>query len=489
MKILDACADQNLFARWFKHPASWQSWFVFLRALFALEMTGEQLAVFQQCTGRSLPPTAPATEAWLVCGRRAGKSFVLAMIAVYLACFRVWRPYLAPGERGTVMVIATDRRQARVILRYIRALLTQVPMLQKMIERETAEAFDLTNSTTIEVGTTSFKTVRGYTIVAALCDEIAFWPTDDSANPDYEVLDAIRPGMATIPNAMMLCASSPYARKGALWDAHRSHFGKDGDPILVWQADTRTMNPTVAQRMVDEAMDRNPASAAAEYLAQFRSDIESYISRDALEACVTLGCRERPPVSGTQYSGFVDPSGGSADSFTLAIGHRQDNVAVIDALREVKPPFSPESVVAEFAALLKVYGISKIAGDRYAGEWPREQFRHHGISYEPATKPKSDLYRDALPLINSRRIELLDHPRLITQLAGLERRTARGGRDSIDHAPNAHDDVANAVAGVAGLLAQPSGYPADLSWVGGPSPGSLQGQIELAMMRNYGHRR
>jgi hypothetical protein len=295
--------------------------------------------------------------------------------------------------------------------------------------------------------------------------------------------------MATIPNAMMLCASSPYARKGALWDAHRSHFGKDGDPILVWQADTRTMNPTVAQRMVDEAMDRNPASAAAEYLAQFRSDIESYISRDALEACVTLGCRERPPVSGTQYSGFVDPSGGSADSFTLAIGHRQDNVAVIDALREVKPPFSPESVVAEFAILLKAYDITKIAGDRYAGEWPREQFRHHGISYEPATKPKSDLYRDALPLINSRRIELLDHPRLITQLAGLERRTARGGRDSIDHAPNAHDDVANAVAGVAGLLAQPSGYPDDLSWVGGPDPGSLQGQIELAMLRNYGRRR
>ena len=173
------------------------------------------------------------------------------------------------------------------------------------------------------------------------------------------MLDAIRPGMATIPNAMMLCASSPYARKGALWDAHRRHFGKDGDPILVWQADTRTMNPTVAQRVVDEAMDRDPASAAAEYLAQFRSDIESYISRDALEACVTLGCRERPPVSGTQYSGFVDPSGGSADSFTLAIGHRQDNVAVIDALREVKPPFSPESVVAEFAALLKTYGISQ----------------------------------------------------------------------------------------------------------------------------------
>jgi hypothetical protein len=87
-------------------------------------------------------------------------------------------------------------------------------MLSKLIEREDRETIDLSNSVTIEVGTASFKSVRGYTIVAALCDEIAFWPTDDSAQPDYEILDALRPGMATIPNAMLLCASSQYARRG-----------------------------------------------------------------------------------------------------------------------------------------------------------------------------------------------------------------------------------------------------------------------------------
>ena len=98
------------------------------------------------------------------------------MIAVFLATFYDYRRYLAPGERGTVIVIATNTRQARVIFRYVRALLTGVPMLKRMIERETADTFDLTDAVTIEVGTTSFKTVRGYTIVAALCDELAFWP-------------------------------------------------------------------------------------------------------------------------------------------------------------------------------------------------------------------------------------------------------------------------------------------------------------------------
>ena len=85
-----------------------------------------------------------------------------------------------------------------------------------------------------------------------------------------------------------------------------------------------------------------------------------------------------------------------------------------------------------------------------------EQFRRFGVTCEQSAKPKSDLYQDMLALFNSRRIELLDNPRLISQLTALERRTARGGRDSIDHAPGAHDDLANAVAGVAsGCLINP----------------------------------
>jgi hypothetical protein len=160
------------------------------------------------------------------------------------------------------MVIAADRKQARTILRYVRGLLS-IPMLAKMVERETADAFDLDNHVTIEIGTASIKSVRGYTIVAALCDELAFWPSEESVAPDYEILDSIRPGMATVPGAMLLCASSPYARRGALWDTHERYFAKPDAPVLVWQASTRTMNPTVAQSVIDIAMDRDPASAAA----------------------------------------------------------------------------------------------------------------------------------------------------------------------------------------------------------------------------------
>jgi hypothetical protein len=132
---------------------------------------------------------------------------------------------------------------------------------------------------------------------------------------------------------------------------------------------------------------------------------------------------------------------------TLAIAHRDDDRGVLDAVRERRPPFSPDDVVSDFAALLRAYGITEVHGDRYAGEWPRERFRVHGIEYVPAEKPKSDIYRDLLPILNAHRAGLLDSPRLVTQLCGLERRTARGGKDSIDHSPGSHDDLANAVAG------------------------------------------
>jgi hypothetical protein len=91
--------------------------------------------------------------------------------------------------------------------------------------------------------------------------------------------------------------------------------------------------------------------------------------------------RERPPLLDVSYVGFVDPSDGS-DSMAMCIGHREGGVIIIDALRERRPPFSPDSIVDEFAIVLKSYRVSKVVGDRYAREWPRERFRVRGIAYE-----------------------------------------------------------------------------------------------------------
>ena len=256
--------------------------------------------------------------------------------------------------------------------------------------------------------------------------------------------------MATIPNAKLLCASSPYARKGSLYDAYKHHFAKDGDPVLVWQAPTRMMNSTVPQSVIDQATEQDPASAASEYGAEFRSDLADFISREAVLACVELGVRERPPQLGKhKYVSFTDSSGGSVDSAATAIGHREGDLIVVDCLREITEPHDPESAADEFVRLFKSYGIRQTNGDRYAAQWCAQAYQKREVEYRPSELPKSGLYLNLLPHLNGKTIKLLDHPRSINQIAALERRTARGGRDSVDHPPQAHDDVANAIAGLA----------------------------------------
>jgi hypothetical protein len=447
VSIIDACRDPAIFGAWFKDTATWGAWFVVLKATFGLPLDDAELAIFRRHTGRSAPVPGGYFDIALIVGRRGGKSLILALAAAFLSCFVDWRPYLTGGERGVIMIIAADRKQAATIFKYLREML-DTPLLRGIIARETNELLELNNSITIEIQTASYKTVRGRTVVAALCDELAFWSVDEgTANPDSEIIAALRPAMATVPGARLLKASSPYARRGVLWNDYRKHYAKDDSKTLVWQGSTSAMNPSVPQSFIDAAYEDDPASAAAEYGANFRTDVESFVSREVVESCVVRGRFELQPIPGVTYYGFIDPSGGSSDSMTLCIAHNENGRSIIDVLREVAPPFSPEETVADFAKLLRAYHISTAVSDRYAGQWPVERFRHYGITCEQAAKPRSDLYKDMLPALNSGAVELLDHPKAINQICALERRVARGGRDGVDHAPGAHDDIANALAG------------------------------------------
>lgn len=447
MNILEALDDPRLFAPWFRDPRTWEPWRAFLAALFALPMPDPALEAYRRSTGRTAAPATPFNEAWLICGRRAGKSFVMALTGTYLAAFRDHRAHLAPGERATVALIASDRRQARVLRRYVGGFLTEVAMLARLVEREHADGFDLVNGATIEIHTAHYRAVRGYALAAALCDELAFWPTDDSATPDTEILAALRPGLASIPGSMLLCASSPHARKGELWNAYRRWHGQDGAPVLVWHADTRTMNPGISERIIAEAYERDPARAAAEYGAQFRADVETFIDQMTLEALVEPGVTARGARSRHGYVAFIDASGGRQDSAALAIAHREGDRVVLDLALERPAPHDPAAVATEFCGVLRAYGISTATGDKYAGDWVAQAYRKRGIRYLYADRTKSQIYADCLPMMTARQVALLDQPRLLHQFTGLERRATRGGREVIDHAPGARDDLANAAAG------------------------------------------
>jgi hypothetical protein len=262
----------------------------------------------------------------------------------------------------------------------------------------------------------SFRRLRGVTALAVIASEAAFWYSDEtSANADTEILNAIRPALATTRGPLIVI-SSPYGRKGEVWEIYRRNYGPAGDPrILVVQGSSREFNPILPQSVVDRALERDRAAASAEYLAEFRTDIESFVNLDAVSACIERGVRERPPVSGVRYVGHLDPSGGAVDSMAMAIAHLDGERAVLDVVREVKAPFRPDQVAAEFSALFKQYRVREVRSDRYGSEWVTEAFRKHDITVKPSEFTSSELFIELLPLINSRQVVLLDNDRVTSR--------------------------------------------------------------------------
>lgn len=442
VSVVDAMRDPALFGESFGGE-SFAAWRALLGGFYGLPLADEDLATWRSLTGRTEAPQGPHDELWLAVGRRGGKSHAAALVAVYEAAFRDHRPKLARGEVATVMLLAADRKQARTLLRYVRGLVLENPMLRQMVQRETAEGLELTNRAVIEVATASNRSVRGYTLAAAICDEIAFWHAE-GANPDVETIAALRPALATL-GGKLIALSSPYARRGALWETYRRHYGEEGR-VLVAQAPSMTMNPTLPQHVVDDAMREDAARAGAEYLAQFRDDIASFIQPQLIDDATRLRPLVRPRLHKERYFAFCDPSGGGPDEFTLAIGHVELGRIVVDLVEGRGG--SPAEIVRHYSDWLEAYGVTHVVGDRYAGRWPRDAFLRWGIRYETAAMDRSALYVETLAALASGRVELPPDEKMRRQFLMLERRTGASGRDVVDHPPGGHDDRANAVAGL-----------------------------------------
>lgn len=464
MNIVEAFTDENLLRSHFRDLSTWENWMMVLKSIFALELTDEEKIIFKQLTGREAPPKKQVEEAWIIAGRRAGKSFTIALVGVYLACFRSYAAYVSPGERVIVIIVSCDRRQSRVIFNYVLAALESVPMLKAMIDRQDSESIDLSNGVTIEIVTNSFRSLRGFTIGAAILDEVAYWRSEFSANPDGEVLNAIRPAMATVPGGLILAIGSPYRRAGVMYETWKSHYGKDDSPVLVVQATSQQLNPTIPQSIIDRAVEADSIAAQAEWFATFRSDLAALFDLDLIERAVEPGRRERAPAQHVTYRAFCDLSGARSDAFTLAIGHCENERLVLDVIRGVRPPFSHAAVIEEYAAVLKTYRCFSVTGDRWGGDWPRAEFAKHDITYYVSERTASELYLESVHLFTTGIVDLLDCQALTLELMQLERRTGRSGRDSVTHPPNGHDDHANSCCGVLSLLAAQQAQGEAVMW-------------------------
>lgn len=434
--------------------SSWTPWRAFLKSVYGRPLDAAELAIYQRCTGRQEPLTAPLQTCSMIIGRRAGKSAAAAALAVFESAFRGWGHDLGVGEKAVTLIVAVTKEQAGVVFNYVRGIITASPLLRQMIERETVDTIELSNGCCIQTVPTNFRSMRGRAIATAILDEAAFYRDQDGVTNDREILTAVRAGQAQFgASAKLIMLSSPYRRSGVLFDHWKRYHGVDDPRHLAWMGATTTMNPSIDPTFIAEQFEIDPLSAASEFGdeetgIQFRSDVSGYIERDVVESLVIDGRFDLPPLPRVRYHAFVDAAGGGGpDSMTMAISHEEDGVAVLDVVREMRPRFDPHAVVIEFAGLLREYRVREIHGDRYAGTWCSTAFEKQRIEYRPSPFTKSQIYVNALPALMARKVELLDNKRLTTQLIALERRTGRGRGDTIDHAPGGHDDVVNAALG------------------------------------------
>ena len=190
----------------------------------------------------------------------------------------------------------------------------------------------------------------------------------------------------------------------------------------------------------------------------FRSDLEAFVSREVVEACVG-DFHELSPVAGRSYYAYVDPAGGSGgDSLRAGDQPPRGPERHRRLVRERRPPFMPSQVIDELVPLLKSYRIGKVTGDKWAGGFPPEAFQQGRHSLRGCQAVEVGRLPYGLPMLNSGRITLPKNDRLFNQLVSLERHVARGGHDVIDHPRDQHDDLANAAMGAAVLAASFGGY-------------------------------
>jgi hypothetical protein len=457
MNIIEFIEDDKLIGDRSLSPAQRMA----LKAIYGLPLTEQELALFKQTSGLEEYVARERSEVTLILGRRAGKSDKLASnIALFEACAR--EHGAARGEVPVVMVVASElERQARVVFKYIEGKIDGSAVLRRMVRRRTAYEIELKSGVLIQVYPCHMARVRGASLACFIGDEVAWWKSE-GRSVDKDVVEAARPGLS-FAHSKLVKISTPYMMRGEIHGDFKNFYGQENDHVLVFRGSTEFFNPTFPREKLEAARDRDPVAFASEFGAEFRADLTAMYDPEVIDAAVdTDRPAELEPVSGRKYSCFVDVAGGGGkDHYAIAIGHVEVEThpelpavrrVIVDLVRSRAPEFNPAEVTAQFAELARPYGITRVTGDKFSGDWSLHSWAEQGFTFERAEKTKSELYIELESFLQSGRLSLPPRKMLAIQLRSLVRKVRAGGRDMVDTDSGAPEDEANVAAGLAVML-------------------------------------
>jgi len=426
---------------------SWSHWRTIIKSIYGFTLEPTEIETYGKLTARTELPTKPFEEVYIYSGRRSGKSYMAATLAVVTALWGGFEKLVAKGERVMIFVVAQDKAQAQVVMDYCRGILDDY---DQAVETITQNEIRLKSGVVISIRPASMRAMRGYSTALVVLDEFCFFRDKDGvANPVDDIIASLTPTI--LPGGKLLAISTPYARSGYAFEVFEAAYGKNNEDVLVVKAETLFLNPEFSARKIQKEFRRDAIKARTEWNAEFRSDLETYVSREILDEAI-LPYESLVHTPGREFRAFVDVSGGSRDRYALAISYAdQDGKVVVARLKWFDPPFDPSIATDEAVKVIKEFRLQKVTGDKYAAGWVSSAFQKRGVLYEAAGKSKSEIYLDALALLNMRKIALPEIAEMKTEILALERKTRTGGHDIIDHAPGGRDDLANAALGAAVL--------------------------------------
>ena len=302
-------------------------WRATLRLLYGLPLEPADVDFLTVATHRSrdaLASYAPGrfTELWARVGRRGRKSSVAVLIAVYEALFGDHESHIVPGEIALIPVISKDLSGSETVRRFEHSFLDALGIGY----RETR--FGNVGATVIDGSRIALACLacsstapRGPAIPVAILDEIGFWQSSDAyANPDTEILAALRPAQAQFPGRKLLSISSPFAEIGVFHTTVEAALGNDGNKrSLAVEGPTWQWSPSVTEELTHE-LEPDPDTHSREYGAKPSAIGSSIVfATSAVDQCFGRTYGGSYSTVTYQTIGVLDMSSGGSDSVTAGV--------------------------------------------------------------------------------------------------------------------------------------------------------------------------
>jgi hypothetical protein len=397
----------------------------------------------------------------LCLGRRSGKTTMSALVALHscLLCPQL-DGLVQPGETRYAVAIATNRRQARLIVSQARAIVERSPLLSGLVMVSNEDELRFENGTALAAFPCSSRGGRGWPIHCLIFDEAAHFISEtEGYQTADEVWKALHPSVAQFGAlGRVIIASTPYGSDGFFAD--QLALADETDDAVGVRIPTDEMNPTIDADFLAKERRRDPESFRAEYLAELIGSGSSFLDPERLEAAVVGPMVPVNPEMGQDWRAGLDPAFSSDPFGCVIVGRdprRQDKL-IVGSVRSWKAE-RPESfeerrlvedrILLEVAAECKRYGAPAVT-DQYAARAVIDRLQRAGVSVEAipmSASSKTGAYGELRSLIYTNELELPDHPELIAELRRLRSRFTAGSASVVNpRVGGSHGDLAQALA-------------------------------------------